>query len=50
MDFQCRNLSLGLATKARVCKGAGRVWNPRVTFHAPESARECEGMNPHTFK
>jgi len=21
-----------------------------VTFHAPGSARECEGMNPHTPK
>jgi hypothetical protein len=21
--------------------------NAKTTFHAPESARECEGMNPH---
>ncbi len=24
--------------------------NPRITFHVPESAKECEGMNPHTLK
>jgi hypothetical protein len=22
--------------------------NPGITFHAPENAKECEGMNPHT--
>jgi hypothetical protein len=24
--------------------------SPGITFHAPRSARECEGMNPHTPK
>ncbi len=41
--YKCNNSSLGLATKARACKGANQVWNPRVTFHAPRSVRECEG-------
>ncbi len=39
----CHNLSLGLTTKARVCKGAGQEWSPGVTFHALGSAGECEG-------
>jgi hypothetical protein len=39
----CHNLSLG--TKARAYKGAGQEWNLRVTFHAPGSVGECEGMN-----
>jgi hypothetical protein len=46
----CRNPSLGFMTKARVYKGAGQEWSPGVTFHAPGSVRECEGMNPHTPK
>jgi hypothetical protein len=46
----CYNPSLGLATKARVCKGARQEGSPRVTSHAPESVGECEGMNPHTPK
>jgi hypothetical protein len=37
-------------TKAMVCKGAGQEWSSGVTFHAPESVGECEGMNPHTPK
>jgi hypothetical protein len=41
----CRNPSLGLTTKARACKRS-----PGITFHAPESAKECEGLNPHTPK
>jgi len=36
-------------TKARACEGMGQEGSPRVTFHAPGSARECEGMNPHTL-
>jgi hypothetical protein len=36
------------ATKTRACKGASHEWSMEVTFHAPESVRECEGMNPHT--
>jgi hypothetical protein len=41
---------LGLATKARACKGVGQEGSPRVTFHAFGSVGECEGMNPHTPK
>jgi hypothetical protein len=37
-------------TKARAYKSAGQEGGPGVTFHAPGSARECEGMNPHTPK
>ncbi len=47
----CHNPSLGLATKARACKVASREGSPwGVTSHAPGSAKECEGMNPHTPK
>ncbi len=46
----CHNPSLGLATKARACKGVGQERSPRITFHAPGSAKECKGMNPHTPK
>jgi hypothetical protein len=49
-ETNCRNHSLRLATKGRACKSAGQEGSPRVTFHAPESAKECEGMNPHTPK
>jgi hypothetical protein len=44
------NPSLGLATKARACKGVGQEGSPRITFHVPMSAKECEGVNPHTSK
>jgi hypothetical protein len=44
--FGCHNPSLGLTTKARACKGEGQEGSPRVTFHAPRSVEECEGMNP----
>jgi len=37
-------------TKARACEGGGQEGSLEVTFHAPESARECEGINPHTPK
>jgi hypothetical protein len=37
-------------TKARAYKSAGQEGSPGVTFHAPRSAKECEGMNPHTPK
>jgi len=46
----CCNLSLGLANKARACKGACKEWSPGVTFHTFENVRKCEGMNPHTPK
>jgi hypothetical protein len=45
-----RNPSLGLTTKARACKVVGQERSPWVKFHAPESAKECEGMNHHTPK
>jgi hypothetical protein len=45
-----RNPNLGLVTKARDCEGVGQEGNLGVTFHAPRSARKCEGMNPHTLK
>ncbi len=48
--FFCHNPNFGLATKARACKGEGQERNPGVTFHAPGSIGECEGMNPHTPK
>jgi hypothetical protein len=50
MDGICHNPSLGLTTKIRACKGAGQEGNSGVTFHAPRSVKECEGMNPHTPK
>ncbi len=46
----CRNPSLGLATKVKACKGASQEGSPRIMSHAPGSAKECEGMNPHTPK
>jgi hypothetical protein len=50
MNMLCHNLNLGLATKARACKVAGQERSLGVIFHAPRSAKECEGMNPHTPK
>jgi len=47
---KCHNPSLGLVTKARACKAAGQEGIPRVTFHVPGNAKECEGMNLHTPK
>ncbi len=35
----CRNLSLGLTTKARGCKVAGQEKDPGVTSYAPRSAK-----------
>jgi hypothetical protein len=46
----CCNLSFGLMTKARACKSASQEESLGVTFHAPRSAKECDGMNPHTPK
>ncbi len=50
MEQLCHNFNFGFTTKARACKGVGQEGNSGVTFHVPGSARECEGMNPHTFK
>ncbi len=49
-NINCRNFSLGLATKARGCKVAGQEGSPKVMPHAFESARECEGIDPHPPK
>ncbi len=38
-SYECYNPSLGLATKARGCKVAGQEGEPRVTSHAPGSAK-----------
>jgi hypothetical protein len=46
----CHNLSLGLTTKTRACKGAGQEWSLGDTFHVPRSVGECEGMNSQTPK
>jgi hypothetical protein len=45
-----RNPSIGLATKAKACKGVGQERSLGVTSHALGSVRECEGMNPHIPK
>jgi len=37
-------------TKARGCKDAGQKGSPRGRPHAPESAKECEGIDLHTPK
>jgi hypothetical protein len=50
VELWCCNLSLGLTNKTRGYKVAGQEKDPGVTSHAPESAKECEGMNPHTPK
>ncbi len=50
MNGICHNLSLGLATKARVCKGVGQEGSSGVTSHAPDNVGECGGMNPHIPK
>jgi hypothetical protein len=47
---ECRNLNLGLATKARAYKGEGQEGRPGVTSHVLGSVGECEGMNLHTPK
>jgi len=46
----CCNPSLGLATKGASLQGCGPRTKLGVTFHAPKSVRECEGMNRHTPK
>jgi len=46
----CCNPSLGLATKTRTCKSVRQEGGLRDTSYIPESAGECERMNPHTPK
>jgi hypothetical protein len=48
--FNYHDSSLGLATKARACKGASQKENPGVTFCAPKIVGKCEEMNSHTPK
>jgi hypothetical protein len=43
---KCYNPNLGLVTKVRVCKGAGQMGRPIVTFHAPGGVGECEEWTP----
>jgi len=50
IQLDCRNPSLGLATKARACKSAGQKGGLGSTSYIPGSARECERMSPHTPK
>jgi hypothetical protein len=47
---KCRNPSLGLTTKVTAYKVVGQEGSPGIMPHAPGSARECEGTNPHTPK
>jgi hypothetical protein len=42
--------TMGSRPRQGACKGVNQKWNLGVTFHAPKSGRECEGMNPHTPK
>jgi hypothetical protein len=42
-EVTCRNLSLGLVTKARACEVVGQE-------KKLGSERKCEGMNPHIPK
>jgi len=37
-------------TKARAYKAVGQEGSPGVMLHAPGSARECEGIDPHNPK
>jgi len=37
-------------TKVRGCKVVGQEGSSGVMPHAPKSARECEGIDPHTPK
>jgi hypothetical protein len=50
LSENCRNLSLALTTKAKACEVVSQEGSLRVTLHALGSAKECEGMNPHTPK
>jgi hypothetical protein len=44
------NFNPRLVTKAKACKVARQEGSPRVMLHAFGSARECEGIDPHTLK
>jgi hypothetical protein len=44
-NFKCRNLSLGAHDQGKGLQRCGPRMSLRITFHAPRSAKECEGMN-----
>ncbi len=46
----CRNLSLGLTTEAKACKGVGQEGSSGITSHVLGSVGDYEGMNLHTPK
>jgi len=46
----CRNLSFGLATKAKGLQGCEPRERLGVTSHTPESVGKCEGVNLHIPK
>jgi len=48
-DCKCRNLSLGLATKARACNNASQKWSSKVAFYALGSVGKWTN-EPHTPK
>jgi hypothetical protein len=45
---QCRNLRLGLTTKARAYKSASQERSPGVTFHVPGSTKEWGNEPSHS--
>jgi hypothetical protein len=49
-SYNCRNLNIGLVTKATACKSVGQEGALGDTFYTPGSVGKCERMNPHTPK
>ncbi len=49
-NYKCRNLSFGLATKARGLQGCTPRGRPMSHFTCSWECKECEGMNLHTPK
>jgi hypothetical protein len=45
-----RNISFGLATKAKGLQRCGPKGSPGITSHTPGSVGKCEGVNPHIPK
>jgi len=48
--YYCRNLNLGVVTKAKGLQGCRPRRSLGVTSHTLGSVRKCEGVNPHTPK
>jgi len=44
----CHSPSLGLATKAKTCKGASQEWSLGVAFHILRSVGEWGNELPHS--